>query len=126
MDIVGWFLESPLYGKDMVGLFLVFSPYGTDMVGLISGISSIWNGHVGFGSWNFLYMERIWWVGSWNFLYMERIWRLWFLEFPLYGTDMVTVRLLQVDPDMPTFRPIDQHKNSDIKYTANGYIPCKG
>ena len=49
-----------------------------------------------------------------------------FLEFPLYGTDMVTVRLLQVDPDMPTFRPIDQHKNSDIKYTANGYIPCKG
>jgi hypothetical protein len=50
----------------------------------------------------------------------------WFLEFPLYGTDMVTVRLLQVDPDLPTFRPIDQHKNSDIKYTANGYIPCKG
>lgn len=31
-----------------------------------------------------------------------------------------------VDPNLPTFRPIDQHKNSVIKYTANGYIPCKG
>jgi hypothetical protein len=45
------------------------------MVGLIPGKSNIWTGYGGFDFWNFIYMERTWWV--------------WFLEFPLYLTDMV-------------------------------------
>lgn len=31
-----------------------------------------------------------------------------------------------VDPERATFLPLGQDKNSKIKYTGNGFLPCKG
>ena len=33
---------------------------------------------------------------------------------------------MQVDPSISTFRPLDQVTGSRIKYTGNGFIPCRG
>ena len=30
------------------------------------------------------------------------------------------------DPNISTFRPLDQMINSNIKYNGNGYMPCNG
>jgi hypothetical protein len=55
-----------------------------------------------------------------------QIWKFPKNLFELSHVSLYAYLLFQVDPDLPTFRPIEQQKNSDIKYTANGYIPCKG
>ena len=30
------------------------------------------------------------------------------------------------DPNISTFRPLDQKTGSNIRYNSDGYIPCKG
>ena len=30
------------------------------------------------------------------------------------------------DPNISTFRPLDQMINNNIKYNGNGYMPCNG
>ena len=38
----------------------------------------------------------------------------------------VTVIDPKPDPNISTFRPLDQAINSNIKYNGNGYMPCNG
>ena len=32
----------------------------------------------------------------------------------------------EVDPNISTFRPLDQKIDSNIRYNGNGYLPCNG
>ena len=40
--------------------------------------------------------------------------------------NQVTVIDEKPDPNISTFRPLDQAINSNIKYNGNGYMPCNG
>eukprot|EP00090_Calanus_glacialis_P031753 TRINITY_DN52759_c0_g1_i1.p1 TRINITY_DN52759_c0_g1~~TRINITY_DN52759_c0_g1_i1.p1 ORF type:complete len:110 (-),score=39.28 TRINITY_DN52759_c0_g1_i1:57-347(-) len=52
------------------------------------------------------------------------------ISVTLLAIVVVVLKLLifqpYVDPDVATFSPLDQEINSRIKYTGNGYIPCRG
>ena len=43
-----------------------------------------------------------------------------------YQVFKVTVIDEKPDPNISTFRPLDQRINSNIRYNSDGYIPCNG